>query len=134
MSRCTISCFLTLLFLQLPVGIYLKPSGPDVASCCSEKELTMLEEDESALIDHWSELLLLNPPQSSLTLQHGLQMGTMSSASKRCVDASSDSSDSANVDCLHPLAKVAKCTSVVPNVQSKTKLVSIFCPIIKYTS
>lgn len=42
-------------------------TGLNVTSCLDfEDDLAMPEEDESAMVDHWSELLLPNSPQSSI--------------------------------------------------------------------
>lgn len=82
-----------------------------VITSCLEDDVVMSEEDESAVIDHWPEMPFPNPPQTSLTPQHGLQMGAASTTNKRHVDASSGSSDSANVECLPQLATIAKFTT-----------------------
>lgn len=70
-------------------------SGPDVSSCLEDDWATS-EEHESVVVDHWPELSLLNPPQSSLLLHIGLQMDTTSNGTEQPADASCDNSDSAN--------------------------------------
>lgn len=93
----------------------IKYSRPDMAPCL-EDDLTMSEEGEFALVAHWSEVPLSNSSQSSVVTQRGLQMDAMSATTKQPVDASSDSFDCANVDCLPLLVKSATSSSVVLNV------------------